>query len=250
MIEIIDLKKRLDGQMVLNGVNLRIEDRELVAIIGRSGTGKSVLIKHLLGLFKPDSGSIIIDGMDIVRFSTRQLCKIRERFGVVFQGGALFDSMSIYDNIAFPLRERLRLSEEEIEAKVRGALEDVSLLGHEHKFPAELSGGMKKRAALARALVTEPSIVLFDEPTTGLDPITLNSIFRLIEKTHKKYNFTGIIVSHDIPEIFYIVDKVAILEGGKIVEYGTPEEIRHSSNPVVRQLITGATEGPIEATVL
>ncbi len=250
MIEIIELKKRLNGQMVLKGVNLRIEDRELVAIIGRSGTGKSVLIKHLIGLFKPDSGSIIIDGMDIVRFSTRQLCKIRERFGVVFQGGALFDSMSIYDNVAFPLRERLRLSEKEIENRVSRALDDVGLLGHEHKFPAELSGGMKKRAALARALVTEPSIVLFDEPTTGLDPITLNAIFRLIKKTHKKYNFTGIIVSHDIPEIFYIVDKVAMLEDGKIVEYGTAEQIQQSSNPVVRQFITGATEGPIEATAL
>ncbi len=243
MIEIIDIRKTLDGQEVLKGVTLRIEKGELVAIVGRSGVGKSVLLKHMLGLYKPDSGSIVIEGLDIVRFCTRELCKVRERFGVVFQGGALFDSMSIFDNVAFPLRERLRLNEQVVRQKVEEVLEDVGLLGHEHKFPAELSGGMRKRAALARALVTEPSIVLFDEPTTGLDPITLNSIHRLIESTHKKYNFTGVIVSHDVPEVFSIVDKVAMLDMGRVVEFGTPEEITKSRHPLVRAFITGSPYG-------
>jgi len=245
MIEIIELRKSLNGQLILKGINLKIAEKELVAIIGKSGVGKSVLLKHLIGLFRPDSGSIIIDGINIVK-SKKEIYKIREKFGVVFQGGALFDSMSIYENVAFPLREKKRFHQKKIKDKVMQALEDVGLVGHQHKFPAEISGGMKKRVALARALVTEPSIVLFDEPTTGLDPITLNSIHMLIKKTQEKYNFTGIIISHDIPEIFNIVNTVAMLHDGVIVEIGSPDEIKVSKNPVVRQFITGNIEGPIQ----
>jgi phospholipid/cholesterol/gamma-HCH transport system ATP-binding protein len=239
MIEIIDLEKSFDSQKVLNGINLTIFDNELMAIIGKSGSGKSVLLKHLIGLLKPDKGVIKIDGHDITRLSGHELDKIREKLGVVFQGGALFDSMTVYENIAFPLKERMRLSMKEIDERVRQALEDVGLWGMEKKYPAEISGGMKKRVALARALITEPKIVFFDEPTTGLDPIILNSIHRLIIDTHKKYGFTGVIISHDIPEIFDVADRIAMLHNGVIVEVGTSEEIRNSSNPIVRQFIIG-----------
>jgi len=246
LIEIKGLRKVLEGVEVLKGVDLKVRKGELMAIIGRSGAGKSVLLKHIIGLMKPDSGEIFINGIDVVNLCTRDHCKLREEFGVVFQGGALFDSMSVYDNIAFPLRERFKMKESEVKERVMRALEDVGLAGHEHKFPADLSGGMRKRAALARALVAEPSIVLFDEPTTGLDPITLNTIHTLIHYTHKKYGFTGIIVSHEIPEIFDIVDTVAMIEGGVIIEAGTPEQIKTSQNPIVKQFITGSPEGPLQ----
>ncbi len=247
LIEIEDLRKTLDGVEVLKGVDLKVRKGELMAVIGRSGAGKSVLLKHILGLMKPDSGKIFINGVDVVNLCTRDHCKLRESFGVVFQGGALFDSMNVYDNVAFPLRERFKMKETQVRDRVMRALEDVGLAGHEHKYPADLSGGMRKRAALARALVTEPSIVLFDEPTTGLDPITLNTIHTLIHYTHKKYGFTGIIVSHEIPEIFDIVDRVSMIEGGRIIQTGTPEEIRSSDDPIVKQFITGSPEGPLQS---
>lgn len=246
MIEIIDLYKSFFGQQVLNGLNLTIADKELIAIIGRSGGGKSVFLRHLIGLVKPDSGRIIIEGVDITRVSRKELDIIRQKFGVVFQGGALFDSITIYDNVAFPLREKLMLDEVQVEQRVRELLEDVGLSGIEKKYPAEISGGMKKRVALARALVTEPKIVLFDEPTTGLDPILLHSIHHLIVDTHKKYGFTGVIISHDIPEIFDVVDRVAFLYKGRIAEIGTPHEIQNSANPISRQFITGSLDGSTE----
>ncbi len=246
MIEIINLYKSFSGQQVLNGLNLKIADKELIAIIGQSGGGKSVFLRHLIGLVKPDSGSIIIEGVDITRVSRKELDLIRQKFGVVFQGGALFDSITIYDNVAFPLREKLKLDESQIQQKVRELLEDVGLSGIEKKYPAEISGGMKKRVALARALVVEPKIVLFDEPTTGLDPILLRSIHHLIIDTHRKYSFTGIVISHDIPEIFEVVDRVAFLYKGRIAEIGTPEEIQNSSNPISRQFITGKLDDSIK----
>ncbi|RMG70500.1 MAG: ABC transporter ATP-binding protein [Nitrospirae bacterium] len=247
MIEIKDLKKAFEGVQVLKGVNLTIKDRELMVIIGRSGAGKSVLLKHLIGLYRPDSGSILIDGEDIIKScGKKEVCSIRERFGVLFQGGALFDSMTVFENVAFPLQEKTRLSREVIAEKVREALEDVGLSGIEDKYPAELSGGMRKRVALARALITEPEIVLFDEPTTGLDPISMNSIHQLIIRTHKKYRFTGVVISHDIPHVFDIADRVAMIHDGQIVEVGLPEEIIGSENPVVRQFIRGELEGPIK----
>jgi phospholipid/cholesterol/gamma-HCH transport system ATP-binding protein len=239
MIEVIDLEKSFDGQKVLNGVNLTIFDKELMAIIGKSGGGKSVLLKHFIGLLKPDSGGVFVDAVDITKLSPKELDKIREKLGVVFQGGALFDSLTVYENVAFPLREKTKMSKKEIQERVMQALEDVGLWGMEKKYPAEISGGMKKRVALARALITEPKIVFFDEPTTGLDPIILNSIHRLIMDTHKKYGFTGVIISHDIPEIFDVADRVAMLHNGVIVEVGTPDEIKKSLNPIVRQFIIG-----------
>ncbi len=246
MIEIIDLRKSFNGQEVLRGVTLTIHERELIAIIGRSGMGKSVLLKHLIGLHRPDSGRILIKGEDIMQVCLRDVCRLRERFGVLFQGGALFDSMTVYENVAFPLQEKTRFSRAEIRERVHHALEDVGLTGVDDKYPAELSGGMRKRVALARALITEPEIVLFDEPTTGLDPISLNAIHRLIIRTHRKYQFTGIVISHDIPQIFDIADRVAMLHDGKIIEVGLPEEIQRSENPIVRQFITGSLEGPIK----
>jgi phospholipid/cholesterol/gamma-HCH transport system ATP-binding protein len=246
MIEVKGVEKSFDGQKVLNGVNLTIADREVTAIIGKSGGGKSVFLKHLIGLLKPDSGNILIDGEDITRLSGRELDKVREKLGVLFQGGALFDSFTVYENVAFPLKEKTKLGRKDIRERVLQALEDVDLRGMEKKYPAEISGGMKKRVALARALITEPTVVLFDEPTTGLDPIILHSIHKLIIMTHKKYGFTGIIISHEIPEIFEVADRVAMLHNGIIVEVGTPEEIKNSSNPLVRQFITGSLEGPID----
>jgi phospholipid/cholesterol/gamma-HCH transport system ATP-binding protein len=247
MIKITNLHKSFQGQKVLKGVNLTISKGELIAIIGESGGGKSVLLKHLIGLLRPDQGSVVVDGEDITELGRRELDRIREKFGVVFQGGALFDSFTIYDNIAFPLREKTRLSEDTISEKVEEALEDVGLMGIEQKYPAELSGGMRKRVALARALITEPKVVLFDEPTTGLDPIKLHAIHKLIVETHKKYGFTGVMISHDIPEIYEVVDRIAFLFEGVIEVVGTPEEIVHSEDRVVRQFITGSLSGPIKA---
>lgn len=249
MIRITNLRKSFGRQEVLKGVNLNIADREVMAIIGRSGGGKSVFLKHIIGLLKPDEGDILIEGVDITTVHGEELNLIREKFGVVFQGGALFDSLTVYGNVAFPLKEKTKLGKKEVRERVLQALEDVGLRGMGNKYPAEISGGMKKRVSLARALITEPTIVLFDEPTTGLDPIILNSIHRLIMKTHEKYGFTGIIISHEIPEIFNVADKVAMLYNGEIVEAGTPDEIRNSENPVVRQFITGSLEGPIEVIV-
>jgi phospholipid/cholesterol/gamma-HCH transport system ATP-binding protein len=246
MIKVIGLEKAFNGLEVLKGLNLTISEKEVIAVIGRSGEGKSVLLKHLIGLIKPDSGKILIEGEDITKAGSREMDKIREKFGVVFQSSALFDSLTVYGNVAFPVREKTKLTRKEVREKVVRALEIVGLKGMGKKYPAEISGGMKKRVALARALITEPSIVLFDEPTTGLDPIILNSIHRLIKRTHKEYGFTGLIISHEIPEIFEVADRVAMLHNGVIVETGTPEEIRNSSNPAVRQFITGSTEGPIE----
>jgi len=246
MIEIIDLHKSFNGQKVLNGVNLKIAEKEVVTIMGMSGCGKSVLIKHIIGLLMPDRGSISIEGVDITRLDTKELDKIRERLGVLFQGGALFDSLTVYGNIAFPLREKTKLSKGEIRDRVMNALEDVGLKGMGKKYPGELSGGMKKRVAVARALISEPAIVLFDEPTTGLDPIIASSIHVLIKSTHKKYGYTGVVISHEVPKIFEITDKVAMLHNGIIIEVGTPEEIQNSTNLIVRQFITGSHEGPIE----
>ena len=246
MIEIIDLHKSFNGQKVLNGVNLKIAEKEIVTIMGISGCGKSVLIKHIIGLLMPDKGSISIEGVDITRLDTKELDKIRERLGVLFQGGALFDSLTVYGNIAFPLREKTKLSKGEIRDRVLNALEDVGLKGMGKKYPGELSGGMKKRVAVARALISEPAIVLFDEPTTGLDPIIASSIHVLIKYTHKKYGYTGVVISHEVPKIFEITDKVAMLHNGIIIEVGTPEEIQNSTNLIVRQFITGSHEGPIE----
>ncbi len=237
MIEIIGLEKSFNGQKVLQGVNLTIADREVVAIIGESGGGKTVLLRHMIGLMKPDKGSIMVDGSDMLKMGKGELDKVRDRFGIVFQGSALFDSMTIFENVVFPLREKTDYSEKDILDRGRRALEDVGLKGVDEKYPSEISGGMKRRVALARALILEPTTIFFDEPTTGLDPIILNSIHRLIVSTHKKYGFTGIIISHEIPEIFAVADKVAMLYSGRIVAFGTPDEIKNTDNDFVRQFV-------------
>jgi len=247
VIEVRDLWKSFNGQEVLRGLNLTVAEGELLVVIGRSGGGKSVLLRHLLGLLRPDRGEVRLDGTDLGRLSGRALDRLRERFGVVFQGGALFDSLTVLDNVALPLREKTRLDAAAIAARVEEALAQVGLADMGHKYPAEISGGMRKRVAIARALVTEPRIVFLDEPTTGLDPIMANAIHRLILDLHRKFRFTAIMVSHEIPEIFEIAHRVAMLHEGVIVEAGPPEAIQRSSNPVVQQFVRGEIEGPILA---
>lgn len=246
MIRVEDLHKSFDGLEVLRGVSFQIERGEILALIGRSGYGKSVLLKHIAGLMRPDQGHIFIDGEDICCPRGKTLERLRSRFAFLFQNGALFDSLTVFENVAFPLREKTRLTDREIREKVLSELDQVGLAGAENKFPAEISGGMIKRAALARALVREPEIMLFDEPTTGLDPIIAHAILNLIDSCHKRLNFTGIIVTHQIPTIFDIVQKVAMLYEGAIRLIGSPEEIVSSKDPVVKQFINGDIEGPIE----
>ena len=242
MIRIQRLHKRFGSQPVLRGIDLDIATGEVMVVIGRSGGGKSVLLKHLIGLLRPDAGTVAVDGTEITRLRGAELDRVRERYGVVFQGGALFDSMSVAENVAFPLREKSRLGHAEIRGRVEEKLEQVGLSDMGHKNPAEISGGMRKRVAIARALVTEPEIVFFDEPTTGLDPILVNTIHHLIVELHRKFRFTAVMVSHEIPEIFEIADRVAMLHEGVIVEVGSPEAVRASANPIVQQFIRGDIE--------
>jgi phospholipid/cholesterol/gamma-HCH transport system ATP-binding protein len=246
MIQVVDVHRSFGRQQVLKGVNLRVAQGEIVAVIGRSGSGKSVMLRLLIGLLRPNRGQVIIEDTDITQLSGRRLDRIREHFGMLFQGGALFDSMTVFENVAFPLREKTKLSEAEITEQVQKMLESVGLGEMGYKFPAELSGGMKKRTALARALVTSPSIILFDEPTTGLDPILVHAIHQLIKDTHSAFGYTAVIVSHEIPEVFDIATRVAVLHEGKIIEDGTPEVILQSPNPVIQQFIAGSLEGPLQ----
>lgn len=239
MIRTEGLTKSFGPNQVLRGLDFEAPKGSITIIIGRSGGGKSVFLKHLIGLMQPDAGQVLIDGADITRLSGRALEPIRRRYGVVFQSGALFDSQTCWDNVAFPLRETTRASAAEIRTKVESALEQVELVGVGPKFPAEISGGMRKRVAIARALVTEPEIIFFDEPTTGLDPVLVNTIHRLIRSLHQKLHFTAVMVSHEIPEIFEIADRVAMLHEGRIVEEGPPEAVQASTNPVVRRFING-----------
>jgi phospholipid/cholesterol/gamma-HCH transport system ATP-binding protein len=246
IIEIIDLHKSFREQKVLDGVNLDIEEGKTTVIIGRSGGGKSVLLKHIIRLLKPDSGHVLIDGTDITTLNDKDLNEIRKNFGMLFQESALFDSMNVGENVAFPLREQTKMKDAEIKKIVADRLRAVGLTGIEDKMPSELSGGMRKRVGLARAIAMHPQMVLFDEPTTGLDPIMTEAINDLIIDTQKNFNLTSIVISHDVESIFKIGHKIAMLHEGKIVEYGTPEEIRKSKNPVLIQFLSGNTEGPIK----
>lgn len=246
MIQLNDLHKSFGSQKVLDGLSLTIPDGQITAIIGPSGEGKSVTLRHIIGLVQPDSGSVEIDGENITGIRRSEMNRIREKFGMLFQNAALFDSMTVFENVAFPLQEKTSLAKDEIRTKVTAALEDVGLKGVEQKYPDELSGGMKKRVGLARALLLNPSIILFDEPTTGLDPIIKRAIHQLIKETHEKFGFTAVIVSHEIPDIFDIAQNVALLYRGKILQFGTADEIRTSDNPVVRQFISGDLNGPIQ----
>ncbi len=240
MIQVIDLYKSFDGQMVLDGINLTIPTGRITVVIGKCGVGKSVLLKHLIGLLKPDRGRILVNEVDIATLRGRDLRDFKKLFAMLFQGGALFDSLNVFENIAFPLREKTSLPEAEIARRVRLRLEQMHLSSEvEPKFPDELSGGMKKRVALARAMIQEPEIILFDEPVTGLDPPMTNTVFHLIKKTHQQSGYTALVVAHDIPEVFTIADQVAMLHGGRIVACGTPEEIQAHPDPVVQSFLKG-----------
>ena len=245
MIKLVDLHKSFGGQKVLDGLDIEIEGGKTTVIIGRSGGGKSVLLKHMIGLLQPDSGQVLIDGVDITKLGDHELNETRKKFGMLFQEAALFDSMTVGENVAFPLREHTSMTEKEIRETVADRLRSVGLTGVETKIPAELSGGMRKRVGLARAIAMRPRIVLFDEPTTGLDPVMTEAINRLIVETQKNFNLTCVVISHDIRSIFEIGHRIAMLYEGKIIENGTPEEVRASRNPVTVQFLAGSIEGPI-----
>jgi phospholipid/cholesterol/gamma-HCH transport system ATP-binding protein len=244
MIKIENLYKSFEDLEVLRGVSLQVERGEILALIGGSGHGKTVILKHVAGLMKPDRGHVYIDGKDVFRLSRDELEQLRSQLGFLFQSGALFSSLTVFDNVAFPLREKTRLSEQEIREKVLTALEQVGLGGAEEKYPAQISGGMIKRTALARSLVRHPGIMLFDEPTTGLDPVIAHTILDLIKSIHRDLGFTGMIVSHELARVFQIVQKVVMLHDGVILFVGTPEETMASRNPIVRQFITEALSIP------
>ncbi|MDA1000064.1 MAG: ABC transporter ATP-binding protein [bacterium] len=244
-IEIEGLEKSFGENRVLRGVSLKIPAGRITVILGRSGEGKSVLLKHLIGLIRPDRGAIRVDGEDIVRLPERELKRVRAKFGMLFQGGALFDSMTVADNVAFPLREHSRMSEAEIREKVNEKLHLVGLDGVEDRMPAQLSGGMQKRVGLARAIIREPEILLYDEPTTGLDPILVDSIDRLIQRTQETLHITSILISHDVVNALDYAHFVAMLHEGRIHVQGTPEEIRSMDDPIIQQFLSGSAEGPI-----
>ncbi len=246
IIKIRKLSKRFGTQEVLRELDLDIPKGMITVIIGRSGGGKSVLLKHIIGLIKPDSGEIYIDGINIVKEPEDKLNEIRKRFGMLFQEGALFDSMTIEENVAFPLVEHTKLSHKEIKERTKEVLALVGLTGAEKKYPSEISGGMRKRAGLARAIIAKPDIILFDEPTSGLDPIMSAHIDNLIVEIQKRLNVTCIIISHDIQSTFRIAHKIAMLFEGKIIAEGTPDVMRALDNPYLKQFIEGLSEGPIQ----
>ena len=242
MIELINLYKEFGKHPVLRSVNLEIRDGETMVIIGRSGSGKSVLLKHIVGLVRPDEGQVIVDGEEVSRVGGETLRRLRLKFGVLFQGAALFDSLTVGENVAFSLREHTPMEEPEIQARIVECLGYVGLSGIEHLKPAELSGGMRKRVGLARALAIKPRVILYDEPTTGVDPIGADAINRLIVRLHDRLKVTSVVVTHDMVSAYKIADRIAMLHEGRILQVGTAEEIRSTSNPVVRQFILGISE--------
>lgn len=246
MIEIKDLCKKFNGLQVLRGLNLTIQDGETVVIIGRSGCGKSVLLKHIIGILRPDQGEVWINGVNITYLSEKKINLIRRKFGMLFQGAALFDSLTVFENVAFALEEHGQLPQSKINEIVRESLTLVGLGGVEEKMPGELSGGMKKRVGLARAIAIHPEIILYDEPTTGIDPIMGDVINELIVKLHNKFGVSSVAVTHDMVSAYKIADRIAMLYDGQIVQTGTPEDIKNSTNPIVRQFISGSSVGPIK----
>ncbi len=248
IIELMGVRKSFGAQAVLRGVDLAVPRGEITVIIGRSGGGKSVILKHIIGLIKPDAGRVLVGGEDITAMDDRRLNLVRRRFGMLFQDAALFDSMNVGDNVAFPLREHTDLGPREIARVVADKLGLVGLSGVEHKMPSQLSGGMRKRVGLARAIALEPEIILFDEPTTGLDPIMTDAINRLIRDTQQRLGVTCVVISHDLEGAFAVAHHIAMLYEGRIIAMGSPGEIRQSEDAVVRQFLAGSAEGPIQVT--
>jgi phospholipid/cholesterol/gamma-HCH transport system ATP-binding protein len=236
-LRIVDLHKAFGTQEVLRGINLEVEQGKTTVIIGKSGGGKTVLLKHLIGLLRPDRGEIWVDGVDMTKLDEKGLNVIRRKFGMLFQEAALFDSMNVYDNVAFPLREHTKMPEREVRMAVEESLRRVGLLAFTEKMPSELSGGMKKRVGLARALILDPDTILFDEPTSALDPLISLTILDLIKETQVYLQKTYVVISHDILGMFRIADKVALLYDGVIVDSGTPHEIRRSSNEITKEFL-------------
>ncbi|MDD5137692.1 MAG: ABC transporter ATP-binding protein [Candidatus Omnitrophota bacterium] len=245
MIELINVSKNLGGKQVLDHMSLTVEEGETKVIIGRSGVGKSVTLKHIVRLLEPDEGNVRVEGRDVLALHGRELNELHMEIGLVFQGGALFDSLTVGENVGFILREHMNMAQSEIDKRVKESLALVGLYDVELYMPADLSGGMKKRVALARAICTRPKIILYDEPTTGVDPITADAINQLIDELHDKLKVTSIVVTHDMRSAYKVADRIAMLYEGKIIAEGTPDEIRYSHNPYVHQFITGAAHGPI-----
>jgi phospholipid/cholesterol/gamma-HCH transport system ATP-binding protein len=235
LIQIKNLRKRFDGKAVLNGINITIKEGEITTIIGKSGVGKSVLLKHIIGLLEHDSGQILFSGKPFKKMKEKEKRSLKSKLSFMFQGTALFDSMTVFENVALPLNEKGGFSKKHIDQRVKSQLEQLDLHEIDNKYPSQLSGGMCKRVALARALITEPEIILFDEPTTGLDPIRKSAVHRMISDYQKQHGFTGILVSHEIPDIFYISQHIAMLDQGKIIFEGTPKQIYKSANPIVKE---------------
>ncbi|MDP8257299.1 MAG: ABC transporter ATP-binding protein [Candidatus Alcyoniella australis] len=246
IIELIELEKSFGDKRVLNKLSLEIPRGSITILLGRSGGGKSVTLKHIIGLLRPDSGRVLIDGEEITDLAPTEINRVRRKFGVLFQGAALFDSMSVGENVAFPLIEHARLSRAKVAEKVAQALSNVGLAGVEAMWPSNLSGGMAKRVGLARAMVLEPEIILFDEPTSGLDPLMADAIYKLISDTQHRNNLTNFIISHDVQLAMTIADKIALIHEGRIIEQGDPQSFRLSTNPYVRQFLEGSSTGPID----
>jgi phospholipid/cholesterol/gamma-HCH transport system ATP-binding protein len=247
MIEIINVHKSFGTLQVLRGVNLKVEKGESMTVIGGSGSGKSVLLKHIIGLLFPDNGRVIIDGQVLNDLDEYELNEMRKKFGMLFQGAALFDSLTVWENVGFGLKQHTRLSDKEIRKITTEKLALVGLKDVEDKMPSELSGGMKKRVGLARAIAMDPAIILYDEPTTGLDPIMADAINDLIIDLRKKLGVTSVAITHDMHSAYKISDRIAMLYKGQILEVGTPDEIKATQDPVVHQFITGSAVGPITA---
>ncbi len=249
MIEIENLTKRFGSNLVLDQLNLKVPTGQTCVIIGRSGCGKSVLLKHIVGLLKPDRGRVLVNGKEVGSLKELELTALRSKISMVFQGGALFDSMNVAENVGFGLFEHTHIDRKEILERVEESLSLVDLGGVGNLMPSELSGGMKKRVALARAICIKPEILLYDEPTTGVDPITADSINRLIRSLHDKLKVTSFVVTHDMRSAYHIADQIAMLYKGKIILEGTPEEIQHTQDPVVHQFINGLSKGPITESI-
>ena len=245
VIECIAVEKAFGRHRVLTGVDCRIPRGRITVIMGPSGTGKSVLLRHFVGLLAPDRGDVIVEGRSVPAIREEQLVELRRDMGMLFQDGALFSSMSLYDNVAFPLRQHTRRSEREIREIVMTRLAEVGLAGAEAKMPNELSGGMRKRAGFARALVLQPRILLFDEPDSGLDPVRTALLCELIREIQRRYGSTAVVISHDTKAVFEVADNVILLHGGRVVEQGTKDRLRESGHPFTRQFIRGAVDGPL-----